>query len=342
MSYSPPMALIPQPAAKLVSVDPAAPVSDPQAQPVPPADAPVFGADSSMEKLTLAVRIANVIGIATPFIGFILGIAFCWGRGFGWIQLTLFSVMYLATGLGITIGYHRLFCHRSFKTSKAMQCVFAILGSMAFEGPVLKWVAVHRCHHQHSDKPGDPHSPHQHEQTGLWGVIVGMWHAHMGWIFRGDPGNLSRYVPDLQSDRMLRVVSKSWALWAAVGVILPALLGGLLTRSWMGVLIGFLWGGLARIFLVHHVTWSINSVCHIWGSQPYTNRDHSRNNFLFGFLGLGEGWHNNHHAFPASARHGLRWWEFDISYNLILLMSWLGLAWDIKTPRPSRLGLAMD
>jgi stearoyl-CoA desaturase (delta-9 desaturase) len=306
-----------------------------------PAESVVF-ADGPSLRLPLGIRIYNVIGIVTPFLGFAVGVAFCWGRGFGWIQLSLFAAMYLATGLGITIGYHRLFCHRSFKTSRPVQCLFAILGSMAFEGPVLKWAAVHRCHHQHSDRPGDPHSPHEHQQDGMFGVLVGMWHAHIGWIFRADPQDLSRYVPDLQADKMLRVVSKSWTLWAAVGVIAPALLGGLLTRSWTGVLIGFLWGGLARIFLVHHVTWSVNSVCHIWGSQPFPNHDHSRNNAFFGLLAMGEGWHNNHHAFPASARHGLRWWQFDLSYALIRLMSWLGLAWDVKVPRASRLGLMME
>jgi stearoyl-CoA desaturase (Delta-9 desaturase) len=285
-----------------------------------------------------AERLASFLGIVVPFIAFISAIWALWGRGFGWVHGGLLLVMYLMTAVGVTVGYHRLFCHRSFKTNRVMQCIFAVLGSMAFEGPVIKWVAMHRCHHQHSDRAGDPHSPH-HNGEGFWGVLHGMWHAHVGWIFRGDPKNLAKYIPDLQGDRLMRVVSKLWVLWAILGLIVPALLCAWFTHSWMGLLFGFLWCGLARVFLVHHVTWSINSVCHIWGTRPFASHDHSRNNFLFGILGLGEGWHNNHHAFPTSARHGLRWWEFDASYYLILMMSWVGLAWDVKTPNGSMIAM---
>jgi stearoyl-CoA desaturase (delta-9 desaturase) len=168
-------------------------------------------------------------------------------------------------------------------------------------------------------------------------MLRGMWHAHVGWIFQGDPNDLSRYVADLVRDRSVRVVSKLWGLWAILGLVIPAVLGGLLTMSWSGVLFGFIWGGLARIFLVHHVTWSINSVCHIWGSRPFRSHDESRNNFLFGVLGLGEGWHNNHHAFPTSARHGLRWWELDLSYIFIKGLALVGLAWDIRVPNQDRI-----
>jgi len=291
-----------------------------------------------LERVSLTTRIASLIGVITPFVGFVLAVALLWGRGFGWLHGGLLLGMYIATALGITIGYHRYFTHRSFQTPRFIQCILAVLGSMALEGPVLKWAATHRRHHQCSDRPGDPHSPHNHGE-GFIGILRGMWHAHMGWIFNGDPRNLYRYVPDLSRDRLLRVMSRLWLLWAALGVILPAVIGGLITLSWSGALMGLLWGGLVRIFLVHHVTWSINSVCHLWGTRPFHNHDQSRNNFIFGIVGMGEGWHNNHHAFPASARHGLRWWEVDFSYYLIRLMSFIGLAWDIRLPRRARLAV---
>jgi stearoyl-CoA desaturase (delta-9 desaturase) len=162
------------------------------------------------------------------------------------------------------------------------------------------------------------------------GLLRGFWHSHLGWVFKPDPPNLDRYVKDLQHSRMLRTVSALFPVWVAVGVLLPAVMGGLITGTWWGALLGFVWGGLVRIFLVHHVTWCINSVCHLWGQRSYRSADESRDNALFGVLGLGEGWHNSHHAFPTSARHGLRWWQIDLSYCVILLLGRLGLAWDIK------------
>jgi stearoyl-CoA desaturase (delta-9 desaturase) len=283
----------------------------------------------------MSTRVANIGGILVPFVGFIVVVALLWGRGFDWLHLCLFLGMYMISAIGITIGYHRYFCHRAFQTNRVVQAMLAIFGSMAFEGPVLKWVATHRCHHKHSDRPGDPHSPHEHGD-GVWNMLKGMWHAHVGWIFDADPKNLAQYVPDLSGDRLLRVISRSWTVWAALGLVLPAVLGGLITLTWQGAVLGFLWGGLARVFLVHHVTWSVNSVCHIWGSRPYRSHDHSRNNFIFGVLALGEGWHNNHHAFPTSARHGLRWWQIDLSWWMIKAASWVGLVWDIKVPNEQK------
>jgi stearoyl-CoA desaturase (delta-9 desaturase) len=190
---------------------------------------------------------------------------------------------------------------------------------------------MHRRHHQHSDGTDDPHSPNHHGE-GLRGLLAGWWHAHVGWMFYKDPEDLSRYVGDLQADPVVRRVSSTWTLWSAAGLLLPAVLGGLITWSWTGALLGFIWGGLTRVFLVHHVTWSINSVCHLWGTRPFRSHDESRNNAIFGVLALGEGWHNNHHAFPTSARHGLRWWEFDASYLLIRGLELIGLAWKVKVP----------
>ena len=244
------------------------------------------------------------------------------------------------TGGGITVGFHRLFTHRSFETTAAIQFLLGVLGSMAVQGPLLRWVAYHRRHHQHSDSLHDPHSPHCHGR-GVLGVIRGMWHAHVGWIFMPDPPGLAHYVRDLRQNRVLRTVSALFPLWATAGLLLPAVAGGLLWGNWIGAFLGFLWGGLVRIFFVHHVTWSVNSVCHLWGHQPYRGGDHSRNNFLFGILALGEGWHNNHHAFPTSARHGLRWWQPDLSYVVIRSLAMLRLAWNVKVPTKQALAQAL-
>lgn len=288
-----------------------------------------------LERVSLQVRLVNLIGVLLPFIGLIAAIWLLWGIAFSWVYLVLLFVMYLISGLGITVGYHRFFTHKSFETPRFMQALLAIAGSMALEGSVLKWAAVHRSHHQHSDDDHDPHSPHTHG-AGVWNAIRGMWHAHMGWLFRSHSISLQKYVVDLRRDRLIRTMSALFPLWVLLGLLIPAVLGGLLTWSWTGVLLGFIWGGLVRIFLVHHVTWSINSVCHIWGSRPFKSHDESRNNIVFGVLGLGEGWHNNHHAFPTSARHGLRWWQLDISYLTILAMSRVGLASKIRVPSPAR------
>jgi stearoyl-CoA desaturase (delta-9 desaturase) len=283
------------------------------------------------EPLSLTTRILSLCVVVIPVAGLITGCVLLWGSGFGWVQLSVFSTMYLLSGLGITVGFHRLFTHRSFETYRVVKFVFAALGSMAAQGPLLKWVAVHRCHHQHSDRRGDPHSPHL-QGHGILGLLRGLWHAHVGWVFAAHPAGLDHYAKDLRKDTSLRVASALFPLWVVLGLGVPALLGGLLTLSWWGALLGFLWGGLARMCLVHHITWSINSVCHFWGRRPYDVPDESRNNFLFGVLGLGEGWHNNHHAFPTSARHGLHWWQIDLSYWFIRLLVFVRLAWNLRRP----------
>lgn len=286
------------------------------------------------EPAPVSVQVVTLVGVVMPLAGLISAIALLWGWGFSWVHLGLMLGMYLATTLGVTIGFHRLFTHRSFETTAWLRCVFAVLGSMAFQGSVLKWVAVHRKHHQHSDDVDDPHSPHHHGK-GLRGLFAGAWHAHVGWLFDRDARDLSRYVGDLLRDKWLRRLSGVWMLWAVLGLLLPAVLGGLITMSWAGVLLGFLWGGLVRVFLVHHVTWSINSVCHLWGSRPFNSDDESRNNAVFGILGMGEGWHNNHHAFPTSARHGLGRWQIDVSYWIIRGLEAVGLAWKVRVPEPA-------
>ncbi len=284
------------------------------------------------------LRTINLLAVIIPFVGFIATIVLVWGWGINFVHLSVFAVMYCLTGLGVTVGYHRLFTHRSFDTVWPVKWLLGVFGSMAVEGPLMKWVAEHRCHHQHSDTELDVHSPHMNEHSSVAAVFAGFWHAHAGWLFAGEMRSLSRYVGDLRKDPRLCRLSRLFPLWVLLGLLIPAVLGGILTRSWYGVLLGFLWGGLARIFLVHHVTWSINSVCHIWGAQPHNTRDESRNNVIFGFLAMGEGWHNNHHAFPNSARHGLQWWQLDLSYIFIRALECCGLAWNVKVPNAARRG----
>jgi stearoyl-CoA desaturase (Delta-9 desaturase) len=277
----------------------------------------------------LGVRVVTLIVIVVPLLGLVAAPFFLWGWGFSWVDLGLLLGMYVLTALGITVGFHRLFTHRSFETYAWVKVVLAALGSMAVQGPMLKWVALHRRHHQHSDTPEDPHSPHHHG-GGVLGLLRGAWHAHIGWFFDRDPEDLDRYVQDLRRSAALRAASALFLLWVAVGLALPAVLGGLLTLSWAGVWTGLIWGGLVRIFLVHHVTWSVNSACHLWGRRPYASADQSRDNVVFGVLALGEGWHATHHAFPTSARHGLRWWQIDASYWVIRGLALLRLAWDVR------------
>ena len=287
--------------------------------------------DEVLPRISLSMRVINLIAVIVPFLGLLAAIVLLWGWAFSWMELGLLLGMYVLTVLGITVGFHRLFTHRAFETNGVVQFLLAALGSMAAEGPLLKWVAFHRLHHQHSDQAEDPHSPNYHGQ-GLVGLLYGLYHAHIGWFFQPDPPNLARYVPDLRQSAPLRVVSAPFPLWVVVGLLVPAILGWVLMGNWLGALFGLLWGGLARMFLVHHVTWCINSVCHLWGSRPFRSHDLSRNNFLFGILALGEGWHNNHHAFPTSARHGWRWWQMDVSYWVIRGLALVRLAWNVRLP----------
>jgi stearoyl-CoA desaturase (delta-9 desaturase) len=282
----------------------------------------------------MLTRIGTLVVVIVPFVGLLAAIVSLWGWGLSGLELGLFFGMYLVTVLGVTVGYHRLFTHRSFETNRAVQFILGILGSMAVQGSLFQWVALHRQHHQHSDGHDDPHSPHHHG-TGLRGMLRGLWHAHIGWFFQSTQPDFARYVKDLRQSRLLRSVSALFPVWVLVGLLVPTLLGVLLLGGWMGALLGFVWGGLVRIFFVHHVTWSVNSVCHVWGKQPFKGHDQSRNNVVFGVLALGEGWHNNHHAFPTSARHGFRWWQLDVSYWVICALAACGLAWNIKAPTPA-------
>jgi stearoyl-CoA desaturase (delta-9 desaturase) len=280
--------------------------------------------------------VATLVGIGVPLAGLVMAIVLSYQWGFSWVNVGLLVGMYVATMSGITVGFHRLFTHRSFQTIKPIQFVLGVLGSMSFQGPLADWVGRHRRHHHHSDADGDPHSPHPHH--GLLGLVTGFWHAHIGWAFAPMPGELDRYAGDIRRSRMLRVVSALFPLWALLGVLIPAAIGWW-ALGWRGAISGFLWGGLVRILVGHHVTWCVNSVCHLWGRKPYASGDESRNNAVIGVLALGEGWHNNHHAFPSSARHGLRWWQIDISYLIIQTLVFCRLAWRVRLPTPQELAM---
>jgi stearoyl-CoA desaturase (delta-9 desaturase) len=284
-------------------------------------------------------RIVRVAVIAVPLAA--LGSAgwLAWGGTLQWRDLLVLAIVYALTGAGITVGYHRLFTHRSFTTSRALRVVFAVLGSMAVEGSVIEWVATHRRHHEFSDQPGDPHSPHAEREPGLRGALRGLLYAHVGWMFRGrDMANPARYAPDLVSDEDMRWVSRTFPLWVLAGLALPFGLGVALTGSVVGGLTGLLWGGAVRILLLHHATFSINSLCHFFGRSPFGTGDESRNLAWLAPITFGEAWHNNHHAFPTSARHGLGRGQLDPGAFLITILERAHLAWDVVRISPERQG----
>ncbi len=282
-------------------------------------------------------RYANLTAVLLPFVAFLAAIVLLWNELVGWTDLAIFAVMYLLTGIGVTVGYHRHLTHRAFETSRPMRYVLAGLGSMALEGPAIIWVSDHRKHHAFADEEGDPHSPHVGHGEGLRGALHGLFHAHMGWLFQEQGrAEMKRYARDLLEDRGLRKINKWFFGFVLLGLVLPFLMGLAITGSLAGGLTGMLWGGFVRIFLLHHVTWSINSVCHFFGRRRFRTDDESRNVFWLALPSLGEAWHHNHHAFPTSAAHGLRWWEIDVSALVIRGMERLGLVWNVVRVTPER------
>jgi stearoyl-CoA desaturase (delta-9 desaturase) len=254
-----------------------------------------------------------------------------WHRGLQWRDIAIFLPMYVATGLGVTVGFHRLLTHRSFRTSAPMRALLAILGTMSVEGPVISWVADHRKHHAYTDRLGDPHSPHVDHGGGWRGALRGLAHAHVGWLFdHQQRGARERFAPDLIADPVVAFVDRTFALWSLVGLAIPFGLGALLGGSVQAGLEGMLWGGAVRIFVLHHVTYSINSLCHFFGSRRFATDDHSRNLLWLAPLSFGEAWHNNHHAFPTSAFHGMGRREIDLSGMLISGLERVGLVWDVQ------------
>lgn len=283
-----------------------------------------------MHEMTKLEKVANLAAVVIPFLATLIAVVLLWNRLVSPVDLAIAAVMYLATAIGITIGFHRLLTHRSFQTSKPLEYVFAVLGSMAVQGPVISWVADHRKHHAHTDSEGDPHSPHVGHQGGLRGVAAGLWHAHAGWLMSTQGrADWKRYAADLYEDRGMRLISRQFVPLVILTLLLPALAGYLASGTIAGAATGFLWGGLVRVFFVHHVTWSVNSVCHYFGTRRFATDDRSTNVFWLALPSLGESWHHNHHAFPRSATHGLRRWELDPSALIIGAMERLGLAWNV-------------
>ena len=288
--------------------------------------------------MTRAHKLGNLIGVGVPPAALVAAIVLLWDRAVGPLELVVMAVLYLLTAFGVTLGYHRMFTHRALDGSRPLRAILAILGSMAIEGSVITWVADHRKHHAFTDHEGDPHSPHL-SGPGFLGAIKGLWHAHVGWLFETvGQAERERFAPDLTKDRMMRAIDRLFLLWAAIGLAVPFGLGWLIGGSLGVALTTLLWAGLVRVLLLHHVTWSINSVCHFFGRRRFEVEDESRNVFWLAPFSMGEAWHHNHHAFPTSAFHGLRSWErvSDPTGLLIALLERLGLVWNVVRISPER------
>jgi len=290
-----------------------------------------------LDEMTRTEKVANLGAVLIPFAATLVAIVLLWNSLVSARDLVIAATMYLLTAVGITVGFHRLLTHRSFQTSKPIEYAFAVFGSMAVQGPVISWVADHRKHHAHTDVEGDPHSPHVGHGGGVRGVIAGLWHAHSGWLMSTQGrADWKRYAADLYEDRGMRTIARRFVPLVLLSLVLPGLAGYLVSGTAAGAATGFLWGGLVRVFFVHHVTWSVNSVCHFVGSRRFDTDDKSTNVFWLALPSLGESWHHNHHAFPRSAQHGLRRWEIDPSALIISTMEKLGLARNVVRIPPER------
>jgi stearoyl-CoA desaturase (Delta-9 desaturase) len=284
-----------------------------------------------------ADRIITGLVTVVPFLLLSVAAWQVWNEALHWRDLAIFGAVYVVTGLGITVGFHRLLTHRSFKTGPALRGILAALGSAAIEGPVISWVADHRKHHTFADDQGDPHSPHVGHGGGWRGTLRGLFHAHMGWLFiHTERGAKRRFAPDLIDDPVVSFVDRTFLLWAVIGLAVPFALGYAIGGTLVAGLTALLWGGAVRVFLLHHFTYSINSVCHVFGRRQFATDDESRNVFWLALPTFGEAWHNNHHAFPTSASHGLRRWELDPSAAVIRALERLGLVWDVVRVSPER------
>ena len=297
------------------------------------ASAPMF---TGAERQTLAEQLAVGTFVAVPLVAVALAVPVAWGWGLGWLDLALGALFFAIAAHGITIGFHRAFTHGSFTPNRPLKIALAIAGSLAIEGPVARWVADHRKHHAFSDAEGDPHSPWAYGESAR-GLAKGFLFAHTGWLFDVEQTPIEKYAPDLLKDKDIVRVSRLFPVWVAVSLLAPALVGGLLTWSWQGAATAFFWGSLVRVALVHHVTWSINSVCHVWGTHPFRTRDRSGNVAWLALLSGGESWHNLHHSDPTAARHGVLRGQVDTSARLIELFEWRGWATDVRWPKPERL-----
>ncbi|MDQ6935594.1 MAG: fatty acid desaturase [Actinomycetota bacterium] len=281
-------------------------------------------------------QVALAIFIIVPFLAVLAAIPIAWGGWLSWTDVVITLVMYAVTGHGITVGYHRLFTHKAFKPNRLVKNALAISGSMAIQGPVIRWVADHRKHHKFSDRDGDPHSPWKYG-ADIRSLAKGFFHAHMMWLFDTEQTPQRKYAPDLMKDSDIVRISRQFPYWVAVSLIAPAVAGGLLTWSWQGALTAYFWGSLVRVALLHHVTWSINSICHTIGERPFLSRDKSANVWWLAIPSMGESWHNLHHADPTCARHGVLKGQLDTSARVIWALEKLGWVYDVRWPVRDRI-----
>lgn len=312
-------------------------------EPEPTAEAQVPSGRPGITEVTGPLGLQKVITLVItilPFIGVLVGFRLLWG-GISGLDLGLLISLYSLSILGVTVGFHRMLTHGAFEAPTAVKIGFAILGSLAVEGSVIRWVADHRRHHMFTDKDGDPHSPHIFdEEDDTWkGILKGLWHAHIGWFFVQETTVVPRFAPDLLKDRGIRIVSALFPLWAVLSFAIAPAIALAVTHSWSAALAALVWGSLVRIFLLHHVTWSVNSICHFFGKRPYETGDFSTNNWLMSVVSFGEGWHNNHHAFPSSAFHGLEWWQIDLTGLILRAMSKVGMVRNLRVPSAKQLAL---
>jgi stearoyl-CoA desaturase (Delta-9 desaturase) len=306
-------------AAQRASAPPKTPLSDLEAEP-----------KGSGEKALVAIF------VAIPMLALIAAIPLAWGWGLGWHDVIIAVAFYLFTGLGIAMGFHRYFTHSSFKAVTGLRLALAIAGSMAIEGPILTWVADHRRHHKYSDKEGDPHSPWRFGDD--WKALTkGLAWAHIGWLFDSNHTSREKFCPDLLSDKKIARISRDFPALVAVSLLAPALIGGLWSMSWQGAVTAFFWGSLVRVAFLHHVTWSINSICHTFGKEEFEVRDKSRNVNWLAVLSFGESWHNLHHSDPTCARHGALRGQIDIAARMIWFCEKFGWAYDVRWPDEARL-----
>ncbi|HZE37986.1 MAG TPA: acyl-CoA desaturase [Stackebrandtia sp.] len=289
-------------------------------------------------KQSVGVLVGLWFVVVAPFVALIAAVPLTWGWGLSWIDVAIAIVLYFVSGFGVTVGFHRYLTHGSFKAKRWMRVTLAVAGSLSVEGSVIQWVADHRRHHAYSDREGDPHSPWRYG-TGFWALSKGLFHAHLGWMFHREMSNQERFAPDLVADKDLRRVDAMFPLLFAISLLSPAAVGGLVTWSWQGAVTAFVWGGLIRIALLHHTTWSINSICHVYGERPFDTRDGDKasNFWPLAILSMGESWHNLHHADPTCARHGVMRGQIDMSARVIWIFEKFGWVYDVRWPQRQRL-----
>jgi len=293
-------------------------------------------------KQPLGILIGLWAFVVVPFIALFVAVPIAWGGWLHWSDVAIAVVLYYVAGFGVTAGFHRYLTHGSYKAKRWLRVTLAVAGAMAVQGTPTQWVADHRRHHAYSDLEGDPHSPWAYGK-GFWGLTKGLFHAHMGWLFHRELSNRARFAPDLVADKDIQRVDKLFPLIVALSLVAPGIAGGLITWSWQGALTAFFWAGLVRVSLLHHVTWSINSICHVFGDHPFETRegDRAANFWPLAVLSFGESWHNLHHADPTCARHGVLRGQLDSTGRLIWIFEKFHWISDVRWPRPERIAAKM-